>query len=71
MSRKYVPVKTESEGDDVWLGYINLIRNKSIEVIEENLPPQDTGLVDQYGNKLVCIEVTDQIGFIRRKQFRG
>ena len=68
MSRKYIPVKTESSGDDVWLGHINLIGNKSIEILEENPPPRDTGLVDQYGNQLVTIEVRDQIGFVRRAQ---
>jgi len=68
MSRKYIPVKDNSEGDDVWLGFVNLIRNKSIEVMEENPPPRDTGLVDQYGNPFVTIEVRDQIGFVRRTQ---
>ena len=68
MSRKYIPAKTESSGDDVWLGYIKIIGNKSMEVMEENPPPRDTGLVDQYGNQLVTIEVRDQIGFIRKKQ---
>ena len=68
MSKKYIPVRTESEGDDVWLGFVNLIRNKSIEIMEENPPPKDTGLVDQYGNQLVTVEVRDQIGFIRRTQ---
>ena len=68
MPRKYIPVKSYSFWDEVWFGCFNSISNKSIEIVEEEHFPHDTGLVDQYGNNLISIEVRDQVGFIRKEQ---
>jgi len=68
MSKKYIPVKCKSEGDDVWVGFYREVRVSSMDIIEEENIPHDTGLVDQYGNSFISIIERDQIGFVRREK---
>jgi hypothetical protein len=60
--RKYV-VRADSESGDRW--FEPEPRTSPLTVFEPSDEPQDTGLLDAQGNKLMAVNELDPIGLVR------
>ena len=65
MSRRYFPARADSESDERW--FERDAKPMGLTVFEPDNTPQDTGLLDAHGNRLMAVSELDPIGFIRGK----
>lgn len=67
MGRRYF-VRMDSESDERWSQPD--VKPAPLTVFEPTREPQNTGLLDAQGNRLMAVNELDQIGFIRDSRNR-